>query len=367
MRPPLQQPGLGERQQQREDQEDDGDRGPIGGAEEGEAVLYHRVEQHLRGFGGPALGQDGDGVEHLKAADRGDRHDEDQRRPQQRPGDAAEALEGAVGAVQRQRLVEVLRDRGDARHEQHHGKAEILPRPDRGEREQREVRVVQPVLLREAEQRDRLVHEADARMQHKLPDQRHPQQGRGDRQEIGRAIERAPARRALDQQRGEQPEDDRRRQGDADIDHRVAQAHPEDPVAPELGVVAEPVPGHLLVAHRPVREGQQQHRDRGAQQHRPDQQEGGRRQQPGGERLGPRAGPRAGAADRLGVRATRFGPTVLPALRPSGRLSQGRAPGSRGAPAGAGRRRRTGSPAAARGRDAARAATLRPAAARAAP
>ena len=81
-----------------EGEEDQRQRRRVAQVEILEALEIDRVEQHLRRAHRSAARHHRDGVEHLERGDRRRDDDEHRRRPEQRPGDRQEAVDGAGGS-----------------------------------------------------------------------------------------------------------------------------------------------------------------------------------------------------------------------------------------------------------------------------
>ena len=134
-----------------------------------------------------------------RGEDRGERRERDHhaqddddhdRRPDQRQRDVDEALPRA-GAVDARGLVDVGRQRGEAGEDHQERERRPLPGVDRDHRDQRELRVAEPVVAAEAERARDEVDEAEVGRQH----QRAPEQADDDRREHDRQDRRDPQRR----------------------------------------------------------------------------------------------------------------------------------------------------------------------------
>ena len=95
-------------------------------------------------------GHDVDQVEHLQRADDGDHQQEEGGRRQQRQGDVAELAE-AARAVDLRRLVVLARNALQAGQKDHHVVADAAPEEDDHDGDDRGLRVVQPLRLRQPE------------------------------------------------------------------------------------------------------------------------------------------------------------------------------------------------------------------------
>ena len=86
------------------------------------------------------------------------------------------------------------------------------------------------------------VHQAELRMQHEFPDDRHRDQRRHDRQEVDGAVPGAQGTAALDQQRDAEPERHRGGHHDRHIGQGVSERDPEHPVGQHLAIIFEADP-----------------------------------------------------------------------------------------------------------------------------
>ena len=208
-------------------------------------------------------------------------------------------------------------DRDEAGEEQHHVEAGGLPDADRAQRIERGAAVLQPVWPCRPAARNIPFTEAELRVQHELPDDRHRDQRRHHGQEIDGAIEAAQAGAALDQQRGAEPERHRARHHDGDIGQRVLQRDPEHPVGEHFVVVRQADPGERRRAELVVGERQRDHAGERTDQHHQHQHESRR-----GQRVG-RIARRAGTGHPL-RRAARQPPLAAWRRRQTTAISRGR-------------------------------------------
>ena len=176
MRTPIESDGLKHGEAEREDQENDGNRCPIARPQKGEALLHHGIKQHFGCLGWPAFSEHSDRIKDLKAADGRDGDDEYKGGTKHGPSHATKAFPGAIGTVHGKRLIKILRDRLQPCHEKDHRKAKILPDTNRNEGEKRRIRILQPISGGQAQGPEKLIDEANGRVEHEFPDQRHGEQ-----------------------------------------------------------------------------------------------------------------------------------------------------------------------------------------------
>ncbi len=122
-----------------------GHRRAVADAERLEEVEVGEIGRHDGGVVRPAGGEHEHRREHLQRGDGGGEADDEGLRPQHRDGDGAEALQPAR-AVDLGRLVKRRIDPGEAGHEDDQRIADLEPDHDAHHREQREVRIAEPVL-----------------------------------------------------------------------------------------------------------------------------------------------------------------------------------------------------------------------------
>ena len=94
---------------------------------------------------GPAAGRREDRRERRQRRHRAQDHDHHDRRPDQRQRDVEEALPGA-GAVEARRFVDVGRQRRERRQQHQERERRPLPGVDRDHRDQRQLRIAEPVV-----------------------------------------------------------------------------------------------------------------------------------------------------------------------------------------------------------------------------
>ncbi|EGJ74951.1 putative bacterial extracellular solute-binding protein [Streptomyces sp. Tu6071] len=261
----LQQSELEHRDGHDHNEEDVRHRARVAHVEEVEAFLVH-VQRHGEGaVVGAALRHHEGFLEDVEEADRGDDGRVEQRRAQERDRDPAQLLEGAR-AVELRGLAHFLRDRLEARDEQHHDVADVAPHRHRDHGRHREVLVAEEVGRGEPDRVEEPGHEPVARIEHEAPHDGH----RDDRGHDGR-VETDPEEgpRAVDavveQDRDEQPGGDRDGHSDDHEVPRVEQGLQELVVLEEVDVVVEAdelrVEGVRHVGEAEVGEAHEERRD----------------------------------------------------------------------------------------------------------
>ena len=130
MRPAFKRDGLQQGQANGEDEEDHRNGRPVARPEKGEALLHHCVEQDFSRFGGAAFSQHRHCFKNLETPYRRNGNDEYKGGAKHRPSDAAKALPGVISAIHGQGLIKIFWDSRETRHEEDHGKAQILPNPN---------------------------------------------------------------------------------------------------------------------------------------------------------------------------------------------------------------------------------------------
>ena len=171
----------------------------VAGAAVGEGVANDLLDHDRRRAGRAALGHHPHLVEHLEAVDQADHDHEEQRRREQRDRDAAQPLPRA-GAVDGGRLVEALGDRLQPGEQDDHDEAEVLPRRGEDDRRHRPGLRRPPADPRDADLGERPVDDAVVGVEQPLPQQRHHDPARDDREEVHRAEERHAAEGAVHEQ-----------------------------------------------------------------------------------------------------------------------------------------------------------------------
>ena len=120
------------------------------------------------------------------------------------------------------------------------------------------------------------VHQAELRMQHEFPDDRHRDQRRHDRQEVDGAVPGAEGTAALDQQRDAEPERHRCGHHDRHVGQGVSERGPEHPVGQHLPIVLKADPRECGASKLVVGERQRDDAKQRSEQQQAHQHEGGR-------------------------------------------------------------------------------------------
>ncbi len=249
---------LQDRQDRDGEEQHDRDRGPVAAVIALESlfvdVLHHDIGRVERA----ALRHQVDLVEDLELQDQLDGQDQRRHRPDQRPGDVAEPRE-AVGAVEGRGVVDVLRDALQAGDEQQDVEPVGPPDRDEGDRRHGPERVGPHRHGMAEQQPDRVLGNAELRVQHPLPDQEHHRHGQDVGQEEGGEDEALqPAAQARDHHGDAEPEQRRRHHRQqheiAGVQHRL----PEQVVAHQAEVIG-PADPLALADQRGVGEAQRHH------------------------------------------------------------------------------------------------------------
>ncbi len=208
---------------------------------------------------GPPPGHRPDQIEGAQPADQAQRHDGDRRGARQRQGDAPEHL-AFGGAVDARGLVEILRDRHDARDEDDRGDADAFPDVHRDHRIDREPGCDEPSRPVDAHGLECHVDRAVGRVHQFLEDDADADETDQHRKEDHRpqvSARRDPA----GQQHGEgHAEHDLHRRGREPEDQRVDHALNEERFAKELREIVEA--DELRVEQRPAGQREIERKDR---------------------------------------------------------------------------------------------------------
>ena len=244
----------------------------------------------------PTAGEDVGGREDLERAQEVDDPQVEGDRREQWPADVAEAAP-RPRPVELGRLVELARDRLQGREVDEHVHA------DAGQTEQDQRRhgprlAVQPPGTGDADLRQELVREPEARVEQPAPEEGHRDAGEHRRQEDDRAEEADAGPRAPQQQRQPEADGEAGRDDAGGVGRGVRQAAEEEGVAAERGVVVESHEAHRR-GERPVGERHPDHR----QQRAPLEEE--EADQPGGDQEVEPALAGAGEGARSGAHGTR--------------------------------------------------------------
>src|SRR5918997_2632006 len=226
----------------------------IPGLETLEGLLPHERAHHLAGPGGPAAGDDVDGVEDQERVDDREQDDEHEGGPDARQRHVQELLP-ASSAVHPRRLVEVVVHRLERGQEQQHDKPPPGPDVDEGDGGQGEDLAPEkgdPVEEGDAHRSERRAY-APAGVEDVLPNRRVDHARYDVGYEVGDPEENLETTYLREQERPEQPHRDGHGEEEDGPDQGVPHGYPEVPVGEELRVVLQP---HELRGPypRPVRE-----------------------------------------------------------------------------------------------------------------
>ena len=192
-----------------------------GGVAESEVFEGRVIQQHddgLAGAGRSALGRGVHLIEDLEVEDEFEDADHEDLRVEQGKRDVAELLE-RIGPVDAGRLVILLRDRLERGQEDHGVEADPDPDAHDGDGRAHLEQALQPLLGRNADERQGVVQEAIDRVVDPLPDEGGRDQRGGEGQEVHGGPD-VPPREA-----GDPVETERHRQG---ADHRDGHGHQQE-------------------------------------------------------------------------------------------------------------------------------------------
>src|SRR5690606_2852473 len=262
--PPALQPELDEREGADQQHEQEGQRGGRALVRLDEGLLVEQRDDRLRRaerrVRGGRRAHDVDEVEDLQRRDDVDDGAEEDRRAEHRQRESPEPLPG-VRAVDLRGLPVLLRDRLDARDEDHQVVADLGPDLDDADREQRRVGVGHPVRAGDPEDLEDLVEQPEVAVVEPLPHQAARHRQRDERDEEERAVDRDAAQALAVEQHREQDRDRQREQPDHHVEQGVAERGPERLELEDGRVVVQP--GEGVAAERaPLGEAQRERRDR---------------------------------------------------------------------------------------------------------
>ena len=148
----------------------------------------------------------------------------------------------ATRPVDARRVVVVGRDRLEPREEDDRVGGEALPDRHRDDRRHRPEGVADPLLGRDAEHVEELVEEAVGRAVDPGPHEAHRDRRGDQRQEVHGPDPRDAPERLVEREREAERQGHPERHRHERVERRVAERHPEAPVAQEPGVVVEADP-----------------------------------------------------------------------------------------------------------------------------